>query len=200
MLFRSADWCERIKQEFGHIVFWCQMRADFICNHPDLIRHMAEAGMVWASVGYEVGHARGLVGIMNKDLKVAGMADPVEINVRASEILRALGVNSFGNFMFGNPTETAEEMDATVRMIQRIRPQHHGFSTYCDFPGTPLSRMITDGGLRMEEWYSRSHYPWQYRIRGVDYDHVARCISLASGTPREYLSPPRAGIAWGARA
>lgn len=191
LLFPSwlAEWNEKLLSQFGGINYWCQIRADFIVNHTDVIKLMARAGMTWVSVGYEVGHARGLTGIMNKGLKVAGIEDPVEINVKASEILRSLHVNSFGNFMFGNPTETNEEMDATVRMIQRIRPQHHGFSTYADYPGTPMSKMIDDLGLRTNDWYSRSHYPWQYRLKGVDYNHVQRCIAIASQTPKEYLNP-----------
>jgi len=196
LLFPSwlEEWNEKIKQQFGYIPYWCQMRADFIVNQPELVRHMAEAGMTWVSVGYEVGHARGLNGIMNKGLKVAGISDPVEINLRAAETLRSCGVNSFGNFMFGNPTETNEEMDATVRMIAKIRPQHHGFSTYADYPGTPMSTLIDREGLRGPEWYSRSHYPWQYKLKGVDYAHVDRCIKIASQTPREYLNPIKAGV------
>lgn len=188
------EWNEKLLQRFGPIPYWCQMRADFIVNHPDLVRHMARAGMTWVSVGYEVGHARGLTGIMNKGLKVIGIEDPVEINVKASEVLRSLGVNSFGNFMFGNPTETNEEMDQTVKMIQRIRPQHHGFSTYAGYPGTPMEDLVEREGLRMKEWYERSHYPWQYRLKGVDYGHVKKCIQIAAQTPKEYLTPARAGV------
>ncbi len=196
LLFPSwlEKWNEKIRQQFGYIPYWCQMRADFIVNHPKTVRHMAEAGMTWVSVGYEVGHSRGLNGIMNKELKVAGIVDPVEINLKAAETLRSLGVNSFGNFMFGNPTETNEEMDATVRMIQKIQPQHQGFSTYADFPGTAMSRLIDDQNLRQQDWYTRSHYPWQYRIKGVDYDHVNKCIQIAAQTPREYLNPIRSGV------
>ena len=188
------EWNEKIKQQFGYISYWCQMRADFIVNNPDLIRHMAEAGMTWVSVGYEVGHARGLTGIMNKGLKVIGINDPVEINIKAAETLRSLNVNSFGNFMFGNPTETNDEMDATVRMIQKIQPQHHGFSTYAGYPGTPMEDLVDREGLRTSEWYTRSHYPWQYRLKGVDYEHVNRCIQIAAQTPRQYMNPIKAGI------
>ncbi len=196
LLFPSwlEKWNEKIKQQFGYIPYWCQMRADFIVNHPELVRHMAEAGMTWVSVGYEVGHARGLTGIMNKGLKVAGVTDPVEINLRAAETLKSLGVNSFGNFMFGNPTETNEEMDQTVQMIQKIQPQHHGFSTYAGYPGTPMEDLVDREGLRTQDWYSRSHYPWQYRLKGVDYDHVNKCIAVASQTPRQYMNPIKAGI------
>lgn len=196
LLFPSwlEEWNEKIKQQFGYISYWCQMRADFIVNHPQLIRHMAEAGMTWTSVGYEVGHARGLTTMLNKGLKVAGVDDPVEINLQAAEILRSLGVNSFGNFMFGSPYETNEEMDATVRMIQKIQPQHQGFSTYANFPGTPLADMVERDSLKLGDWYTHSHYPWQYRLRGVDYEHVNHCIRVAAQTPRQYLNPIRAGI------
>lgn len=195
LLFPSwlEEWNEKIKQQFGYISYWCQMRADFLVNNPKLIRHMAEAGMTWVSVGYEIGYNRGLDGLMNKGLKVVGMKDSVEINLRAAEVLRECNVNSFGNFMFGNPTETNEEMDATVRMIQKIRPQHHGFSTYANYPGTPMADLIEREGLKTPgDWYSRSHYPWQYRLKGVDYSHVERCIAIAAQTPREYLNPIKA--------
>lgn len=184
------EWCEKIKQQFGHIKFWCQMRADFLVNNPDLVKHMAEAGMIWVSVGYEVGSVRGLTTIMNKGLKVIGINDPVEINLKAAELLRTLKVNSFGNFMFGNPgmpPETNDEMDQTVRMIQKIQPQHHGFSTYAGYPGTPMQDLVERENLKMGDWYSKSHYPWQYRLKGVDYDHVDKCIAIAAQTPRQYM-------------
>ena len=187
-------WNDLIKSRWGHVPYWCQVRADFVVKHPDLMKHMAEAGMTWASVGFEAGSARMLQGPLNKELKVVGIEDPVEINIKAAEVLTANGTNLFGNFLFGSPTEQNDEMDATVRMIQRIQPQHHGFSTYADFPGTPMARMITNLELRMEEWYTRSHYPWQYRIKGVDYDHVNRCISQASQTPKRYVNPSTKGL------
>jgi radical SAM superfamily enzyme YgiQ (UPF0313 family) len=188
------EWNEKLKQQFGHVPYWCQIRADFIVNHSELIQHMAEAGMTWVSVGYESGSARGLTETLNKGLKVIGVDDPVEINLKAAETLTRLGINSFGNFLFGSPGETREEMDATVRMIQKIQPQHHGFSTYADFPGTALSRFIDANDLRMPEWYARSHYPWQYRLKGIDYDHVAHCIRAASLTPKTYLNPSHRGL------
>jgi radical SAM superfamily enzyme YgiQ (UPF0313 family) len=193
LLFRGwlEEWNEKIKQQFGYIPYWAQMRADYIVNNPDLVEHMASAGLTWVSVGFEVGHARGLNGIMNKGLKVIGVNDPVEINLKAAEVLRGLKVNIFGNFMFGNPTETPEEMTATVRMIQKIKPQHHGFSTYAGYPGTPMEDLVDREGLRTQDWYSRSHYPWQYRLKGVDYVHVDRCIQEAATTPKAYVNPRR---------
>jgi hypothetical protein len=57
-----------------------------------------------------------------------------------------------------------------------------------------MQRLIDADDLRMPEWYSKSHYPWQYRLKGVDYAHVDRCIQIAAQTPREYLNPIKAGV------
>lgn len=196
LLFPSRlwEWNDKIRSRFGHIPWWGQLRCDFVVKHPDLMKHMAAAGMTWASLGFESGSARVLQGPLNKDLKVIGVEDPVEINIKAAEILTSCGVNLSGNFIFGSPTETNEEMDATVRMIQRIKPQHHGFSTYCDYPGTPMSSMIDTFGLRGDDWYAKSHYPWQYKIKGVDYDHVNRCIQIAAQTPKMFVNPSTKGL------
>ena len=96
--------------------------------------------------------------------------------------------------MFGNPTETNVEMDETVKMIQRIQPQHQGFSTYCNYPGTPMADKARSDGILMDSWYSRSHYPWQRALKGTDYSYVQHLIELASHTPRRFTSPIRAGL------
>ena len=75
------EWNEKIKQRFGYIPYWCQMRADFICRFPEIIKYMAEAGMTWTSVGFECGCSRALTVIMNKVLHVPGFDNPVEINI-----------------------------------------------------------------------------------------------------------------------
>ena len=55
-------------------------------------------------------------------------------------------------------------------MITKMRPGFHSASIYCDYPGTSLSRFITENGLRLPYHYTKSHYPWQWAIKGVDYD------------------------------
>lgn len=98
----------------------------------------------------------------------------VEQNIQACAILEALGVNVFGNWMLGLPTETPEDVKATADMMRRIRPGFHSASIYCDYPGTSLSRYLKSNGLLLDEWYTTSHYPWQRRIKGVDYELALR--------------------------
>ena len=57
-----------------------------------------------------------------------------------------------------------------------------------------MSRMVTDMGLRTNDWYAMSHYPWQYRLKGVDYEHVRKSYEIAAQTPRRYVNPSMKGL------
>jgi len=161
-----ATWNAEIRKRWGYVPYWCQMRADFICKFPDLMREMAEAGMSWVSIGLESGSQR-LLDLMVKQTTV-------EENVEACAILERLGVNVFGNWMLGIPTETPEDVKATADMMRRIKPGFHSASIYCDYPGTSLSHYLKSNGLLLPEWYTLSHYPWQRRVKGVDYELALR--------------------------
>lgn len=161
-----AEWCEKIKAWFGYIPFWCQMRADFICKNPDLMRTMAEAGLAWVSVGLESGSER-LLDFMAKQTTVAQ-------NIESCRILRELGVNVFGNWMLGLPTETHADCDATAAMMAEIAKGglRHSASVYCNYPGTSLETYLAMTDQLLPSWYARSHFPWQRAIKGVDYDYA----------------------------
>lgn len=177
-----STWNAEIRRRWGYLPYWCQMRADFITKFPDLMREMAEAGMGWVSIGLESGSQR-LLDLMVKQTTV-------EQNVRACEILESLGVNVFGNWMLGLPTETPEDVKATADMMRRIKPGFHSASIYCDYPGTSLSRYLKENGLLLPEWYVTSHYPWQRRVKGVDYELAMRTRSqVCSEIPNRPQKP-----------
>lgn len=161
-----SAWNAEIRKRWGYVPYWCQMRADFITKFPDLMREMAESGMSWVSIGLESGSQR-LLDLMVKQTTV-------EENVAACAILEALGVNVFGNWMLGLPTETPEDVRATADMMRRIRPGFHSASIYCNYPGTSLAHYLEENGLLLPEWYVTSHYPWQRRLKGVDYELAMR--------------------------
>lgn len=162
------EWNLKLKARFGYTPYWCQMRADFICKHPDLMRTMAECGLAWVSIGLESGSQK-VLDFMSKQTTVAQ-------NLESCRILRELGVNVFGNWMLGLPGETTADMEATAEMMREVANGgiRHSASVYCNFPGTSLAKYLklTDG--LEKRWYSRSHFPWQIALRGIDYDEVYR--------------------------
>lgn len=182
-----ANWCELILRKYGPIPIWMQTRADWIVtryrrNKP-FWELLCRAGLTWTSVGYESGSQR-VLDYMRKD-------NTVEHNIEASRILDEYGINSFGNFLWGVPTETREEAEETVKLVERVRPGFMSGSIYCNYPGTQLDAECREKGHLVEgEVYARSHLPWQVTIRGIDYDHVRSCVERA-GRASNYLRMPK---------
>ena len=135
------------------------------------------------SVGYESGSQR-MLDYMKKDATV-------EENIECARILDEYGINSFANILWGVPSETREEAEASVRLVEIIRPGYLSGSIYCSYPGTKLDRECRENGLIVEgEVYDRSHLPWQYRIKGIDYKHAIDCRTRACAFGN-YLRMPK---------
>jgi len=175
-LIAGKKWVEEFIESFGHtmgyIPFWCQMRADFIVKYPELIKGLAEVGLTWVSIGLESGSDRIL-----KFLKKGTSRD---MNIAACDILRENSVNIFANYIFGLPTETEEDINATIEMLKLIRPEWHSASIYTSYPGSYLYEYIKRNDLWLDEHYSKIRYPYERKIKGVDYELVFRKISEAT--------------------
>jgi len=151
---------------FAGVPFWCQIRADSICRNKDLIPEMARAGFLWASVGFESGSAR--------MLEFLDKGATVEENIQAAEILHANGINIFANTLVGVPGETVEDMQATLKMMEQIKPAWHSCNSFASFPGSALYEHAVENDLLTDEHFSRAVFPWQRKIKGVDYDAAFR--------------------------
>lgn len=182
-----AEWCELILRKFGPISIWMQTRAPMITawyeHRRDLWETLCRAGLTYVSVGYESGSQR-VLDYMKKD-------STVEENIECARILDMYGINSFANLLWGVPSETNEEADQTVELARKIRPGFLSGSIYTSYPGTKqdiecrASGMIVPGQV-----YTKSHTPWQYVIKGIDYAHRYKCLGLA-GAVSNYLRMPK---------
>jgi radical SAM superfamily enzyme YgiQ (UPF0313 family) len=182
-----ASWCELILKKYGPIPIWMQTRAGWIVNRHNKEKSFWEllcrAGLTWVSVGYESGSQR-VLDYMRKD-------GTVEQNIECGRILDEYGVNSFGNFLWGVPTETYDEAEETVKLVQKIRPGYLSGSVYCNYPGTQMDVECREKGYLVPgSVYSRSHLPWQVTIKDIDYPHVYDCLSRA-GALSSYLRMPK---------
>lgn len=183
-----SAWCEAILEiSPTGIPIWLQTRAGLVGKWYRRDRPfwdlLCRAGLTWTSIGYESGSQR-VLDYMKKD-------STVEENLECGRILDEFGVNSFGNFLWGVPTETAEEAEATVELVQQIKPGFLSGSIYCSYPGTAQDRAAREQGLIVPgEVYTRSHLPWQYTIKGIDYNHLNDCVRRA-GQYANYLRMPK---------
>lgn len=182
-----AQWCELILSKYGPIPLWLQTRGDWVVTRyrrqRDFWELLCKAGLTWVSVGYESGSQR-MLDYMKKD-------NTVENNIECGRILDEYGINSFGNFLWGCPTETPDEAEETVRLVDQIKPGYLSGSVYCNYPGTQLDAECREKGYLVEgSVYERSHLPWQVTIKGINYAHAFDCRNRA-GRSANYLRMPK---------
>lgn len=168
-------------KEIGRRVpFWCQIRADWIVKHQDIIPEMARIGFTWNSLGIE-GSQR-MLDFYNKRLTT-------EQVIEAAEILHANKINIFGNYIIGAPTETQEDLDELETILDRIRPQWHSPSTYTSYPGSALYEYVKENDLwagdidNPNAHYSQARYPYERCIKSVDYNKI---FHLRATWPSKY--------------
>lgn len=169
----NTKWLEEFIIEFprtlGRIPFWCQMRSSFVCKHPDIIKGLAKAGMTWASIGGESGSQRML------DFLKKGAT--VEQNIEAAQILHDNNINLFYNTILGLPTETKEDVEATGRMLKTISPAWHSLSIYTAYPGSQLYDYAIQNNLFTGDHYRMTRYPYEKKVKGIDYDYIFQKIN-----------------------
>jgi len=176
---------------FEGVPFWCQIRADSICRNKDLMPEMARVGLLWASVGFESGSPR-MLELLDKKASV-------EENIQAAEILHQCGVNLFANTLVGVPGETVEDMQATLRMMEQIKPAWHSCNAFASFPGSALFDHVTEKGLLTDEHFSRAVFPWQRKIQGIDYDAAFKIQDEIRRHTRPVSQPKTTGKFGGSR-
>lgn len=92
---------------------------------------MAKSGCVGVKVGVESGSQRILDQVIKKNLKLDDVRKFVPF-------VRSLGIRVHGTFMYGNPTETQDEMLQTKRLIEEVGFDHIQESGAAPLAGTKL--------------------------------------------------------------
>ena len=175
----NANWAWEFAEKYRAIAkpFWIQSRADLICKHPDLIKALAEIGLTMVGVGFESGSDK----VLN-DLRKGATR---EINLRAAEIIRDAGVFVSGSFMLGTPTETEEDVQATIQLAREMKPDFTSVSFFTPIPGNDLYDQCKADALIInddpEMWITFS--PEIPKIKGKDYARLREAAAEIMGRP-----------------
>jgi len=121
-------------------VFWqCEIRIDLMTK--PLLAKMREAGLFYVSFGVEAGSERVRDTVINKKVK---LQDFQNIVVWSKE----LGIVPNAFFIFSHPTETWEEAQETIRLIEQYKREVEAtVSILHVYPGTPLEVTAKEIGL-----------------------------------------------------
>lgn len=133
--FANKKWFRKICELFiseglnKKIIWGCQATA----NHVDMesLRLAKEAGCYQVGFGFESGSQR-ILDILKKERTT------VAENALAARLCKDAGIYSWATFMIGNPTETIEDIQATVDFIKNNYIDGVGIHITTPFPGTEL--------------------------------------------------------------
>ncbi len=165
-LTEDRDWVteftEKYVAEGFTMPFFCQSRADIIVKNEDMVERMVRAGLRGYFIGFESGSDR--------VLKFIRKGTTVEQNRQAARICRQHGVAIWANYMLGLPTETKDEVLATVRLMKQIDPDYYSPAFFTPHPGTDLYDFVVEHDLsRITDYDSYRRNPTEPKIRGQDY-------------------------------
>lgn len=124
--------CEEIGRR-GLKIYWsARTRAD--CVDKDMLRAMAKAGCMRIYYGIESGNEA----ILRTLLKESDL----EQIKQAIKDTKNVGINTFGYFMVGNPGETRETVEQTIRFATDLDLDYAQFSKVTPMPATELYAMF----------------------------------------------------------
>ncbi len=96
----------------------------------EMLAIMKQAGCYLISYGLESG-SQDVLDKLDK-------GTTVEQGIKAVEMTKAAGIKVFGSFMIGSPGETTETVEATIKLIRRMKLDEVGLGVTTAYPGTDL--------------------------------------------------------------
>ncbi|MBM4047352.1 MAG: radical SAM protein, partial [Planctomycetes bacterium] len=134
------EFCDRLERERLSLLWACNTRANTL--DEALMRRMHSAGLRNIHLGIESGCERILRDVYRKGI------EPEEVR-GVVDCAKRVGVTVLGFFMLGAPTETASEVERTIRFARSLRLDEATFAITSPLPGTYLHDRIAGDGYRM---------------------------------------------------
>ena len=128
-----TEFDEAVNRTGAKIPFKCLSRVDLLLKE-DNIRHLKSAGCRTIWIGAESGS--------QKILDAMEKGTTVEQIHAATELLHRIGIRVGFFLQFGYPGETRGDIDKTLQMVKRCRPDDIGISVSYPLPGTPFYERV----------------------------------------------------------
>jgi anaerobic magnesium-protoporphyrin IX monomethyl ester cyclase len=128
------EFCDEIKRT--GLAWGCETRVTSV-NEP-LLRAMKDANCVQVDYGVESGSPKVLKG-MKKGITR-------ELVVKAFDTTRKVGIRTFATFMVGLPEELEEDVEQSISLVKRIKPNFIHVTIATPLPGTELWDIAIENG------------------------------------------------------
>lgn len=131
----------------------CQARVDQVS--VPLLEQMKRCGVEAIAFGVESGSQK-VLDFFRKGIRI-------EQTIEAFDLCHEMGIGTLAFVMLGAPVETREDLEATVRLIERIRPDSLSFSIATPGPGNSLHDYAIEKEIRNVQAVEENDY--QYNTR-----------------------------------
>ena len=189
---RLKELCNLLLGADFHISWSCNSRVDTIDD--EVLRLMKASGCHSITYGIESADEEMLTRIRKRiSLKQARTA---------IALTKKYGITCRTSFMFGNPGETRETMEKSVRFARETLPDFVVFNILRPYPGTEVYNWaIKVGGLMRDKWYMNPESGPIMKLPDISREELVRAQSKAMKgyylNPRYVFSRPFRIRSWG---
>ncbi len=135
--------CDEIKKRNLKIDWDIRARVDTV--DEEVLRRLREAGCQRIHFGVEAGTDR-ILKVLNKGITIEQVK-------RAFAWCHKLGIETLAYFMIGAPSETEEEIEASIKLAKELRPNFVHTTILTPYPATALyHRALAEGVIKEDYW------------------------------------------------
>ena len=147
---RVYELCDEIKRR--KIKFKWDIRAHVNTVTADLLQAMADAGCDRVHYGVESGNDR-MLKVIRKNATVKKIRE-------AFKWTKQTGMETLAYFIIGQQTETASDINDTIRLAKELAPNYCHFTVFCPYPGTQIYYQgLESGVIKTDVWRDFSRDP-----------------------------------------
>jgi anaerobic magnesium-protoporphyrin IX monomethyl ester cyclase len=133
---RTHRICDGILKKGLDVRWWCFCRVDTIVRYPELVKHMAEAGVHSMFIGVET-PSSGVLDHFNKGINS-------EQTLQAVQILKENGIEIWASYILGAPEEKRTDIRSTIRFACQLDTDTASFTILTPYPGTDIYEELKD--------------------------------------------------------
>ena len=150
---RAMKICELLIKENMNLIWSCPQGVRIDLIDDEILAKMKQSGCYYVSLGIESGSNRVLQD-MKKKITVEKIREKVPL-------IKKAGINSWGFFILGYPTETKEDILATINLSREIGLSRVSYHIYQPVPGTEaFDTFVTDKNIQWDKIkFSESIFP-----------------------------------------
>lgn len=164
---RVFEFCEGIKDRKWDISYTFPNGLRLNQLNREMLIAMKETGLYSFTVGIESGSERVL-----KEMHKGLTLEQIEKKV---DLINEVGLEPSGFFIVGYPTETVQDIRATINFAKKLKIKRAHFSNFLPLPGTPSTKkLIEKGEINKVDWSDLFYSKVPYSPQGIKKGQLKR--------------------------